>query len=179
MLYVRPSMRLAFNPPRERKTSQQIHLLVAPPIKVVVAQPCPGYQREHSPARCYGQPHLQQNQLHRDKKSWERKQYGIALDPKADEKQASENLNGEARISAWGRRGALASKEPRGTWHDAKIKEGHRPCSTQSSKLLGRKNKKETSLQAIQVTLLRWIKPVFFLLPMRNPKPGEAVFLTL
>lgn len=40
-----------------------------------------------------------------DKNTWERNQYGIALDPKADEKQASENLNGEARISVRERMG--------------------------------------------------------------------------
>lgn len=36
-------MRLEFNLPKERKNSQQIHLLVALLIKVVVAQPGPVY----------------------------------------------------------------------------------------------------------------------------------------
>lgn len=70
--------------------------------------------------------HLQTSTTNVYKNTWERNQHAIALDPKADEKQASENLNGEARISARERRRDLASKKPQGTRHDAKIKEGHR-----------------------------------------------------
>lgn len=71
MLYVRPSTRLEFNPPKERKNSQQIHLLVALAIQAVVAQPGPVYQS--SIAQYYGRPpSAKTSTTNMDKNSWER-----------------------------------------------------------------------------------------------------------
>lgn len=98
-------------------------MLIALSIKVDAAQPCPLYYGEFICPVLQPAPSSTQSAACMDKNSWERDQYETAPQPEADEKQASENLSREARFSA---RGRSASKKPQGTWHKAKIKEGHR-----------------------------------------------------
>lgn len=98
-------------------------MLIALSIKVDAAQPCPVYYGEFICPLLQPDPASTKSAAYMDENSWERNQYETAPEFEADEKQASENLSGEARFSA---RGRLASKKPQGTWHNAKIKEGHR-----------------------------------------------------
>lgn len=151
MLYVRPSTRLEFNPPKERKNSQQIHLLVALAIQAVVAQPGPVYQS--STAQYYGRPpSAKTSTTNMDKNSWERngtKWLWILKLLKGRQvgtwRERQESLHGNE-----GRRGLEETTRPPARCAD---RGGHRRPSTCTWKTLSFKNEQKTSLHVMQLGL--------------------------